>query len=1099
MSEFRFAEPGFVHGLWAVLGFALLLIALERRSGGALARLVGPSLRGRLLEGPANWRRMARIGLLALSAAFLVLALMRPQWGLRHVATPRVGAEIMVALDVSRSMLAEDVAPNRLERAKAEIVDLLAHLRGDQVGLIAFAGRASVLSPLTPDFSFLRLVLDGAGPRSAGRGGTRLEEPIRKAVEGLGEPSGASRVLLLITDGEDHGSFPLDAAADAEEAGVTVITIGFGDEAGSEIRVTNPHTGASELLRDADGRPVTSRLDGVLLRDIALATGGAYVPAGTGVLDLESIYREHIAGLTRGSLDPRGRSLREEAYAWCVLAALVLLFAGVAVVSGPGAAALVLALFLWLPTPVARAVEAELSADVSEEAVDAPAPRALETPRERYNRGVEALQGGDFEEAERWLAEARSTGGDDVELRFRASYDLGFAAVQGAGRLEAEAPGEALDSLNRGADWFREAVSLRPENEAARINLEVALRRALLLADRLAREREGGLDKELQALAQRQREIAASVVGLHVREDREQEMLSGERLRREYRELATGERTLLAEADQLASRLGEELDALKARPEEELDPEDAARGAELAGVLHYLHRARERMGQTRSQLRKRQGARAYRRSAAALGELLRALDQLMDPLRVLDALLRDQQGLSETTRASVEAEDRAGDDALLPAPLSTKSLAEAQTRLAERIGELDLRMRAGLDAESDPPAGDAEAEALWAAIEGAAPLISHARDRSWDAAAELELRASAEASLAQREALRALADARELFLDLRGVVEAAYAAQALIEGLLAGQEEALLHEARPALAEAQRGNLARGARLEELLAREREAAAAAADGEEPTAGAETERERLELAARLLPLAVGAMRDAHDLLDAKAAPADYAPTWSAARDARERLATLRRLFFSIVEHVREAAERQLALADRSRDAESLWSRGDADGSERVGELAAGQASLADHTLVLANEISEQSAEALRAEDPAAEESATRLREAAEQVLLAEGAMRGAHDALAQEPVTFPEAASGQQAALSSLARALELLEPPQQGDPGDSGSEPDEGSPGSDSAPPQEQETPSQAGADPAQLLQGVRDREAQRQRERAEAASGSETTVEKDW
>ena len=107
-----------------------------------------------------------------LVALFGVLALMRPQWGLRYVETPRTGAELMVALDVSRSMLAEDVAPNRLERAKAEVRDLLAYLDGDQVGLIAFAGRASLLAPLTPDFSFFRLVLDGVGPHSVDRGGT---------------------------------------------------------------------------------------------------------------------------------------------------------------------------------------------------------------------------------------------------------------------------------------------------------------------------------------------------------------------------------------------------------------------------------------------------------------------------------------------------------------------------------------------------------------------------------------------------------------------------------------------------------------------------------------------------------------------------------------------------------------------------------------------------------------------------------------------------------------------------------------------------------------------------------------------------------------
>lgn len=1098
MSDFRFAEPNFAHALWAVLALALLLVALERKRAAVLGRLVGASLRNRLVEGPATWRRYARIGLLALSAACLVLALMRPQWGLRHVATPRVGAEIMIALDVSRSMLAEDVAPNRLERAKADIVDLLAHLRGDQVGLIAFAGRASVLSPLTPDFSFLRLVLEGMGPESAGRGGTRLEEPIRKAVEGFGEPSGASRVLLLITDGEDHGSFPLDAAADAAEAGVTVIAIGFGDEAGSEIRVTDSRTGASELLRDADGRPVESRLDGALLREIALATGGAYVPAGTGVLDLESIYREHIAGLTRGALDPRGRSLREEAYAWCVLAALVLLLAGVAMTSGPAATALVLAVSLSLPAVEVGASAAQDPGAESAEAIVVPGPAADETPRERYNRGVDALLAGDFEEAERWLVEARSAGGDDLELRFRANYDLGFAAVQGAGRREAEAPEEALASLHRGADWFREAVSLRPENEAARANLEVALRRALVLADRLAREREGGLEQELEALARRQREIATSVVGLQGLAGSQQELVSGERLRDEYRELASAERSLLAEADGLAARLAEEWDALKARPEDELGAEDAVRGAQLAGVLHYLHRARERMGQARTQLRKRQGSRAYRRGAAALGELLRALDQLRDPVRVLDALLRDQQELAGRTRAGVASGSGPADEVALPEPLSARSLEQAQNSVAERIGELQQRLRAGLDAAAESPAEEPAEEALREAVEEAEPRVTRARDRAWEAAGELKADALARALPLQEEVMGALAEARELFLDLRGLVEAAHGAQRLIEGLLLAQEDAQLREARSALLDAQRRNLERCARLGELLLREREAAAVAAEQAGPEDPAGADLERLELAEKLLPLAVGAMRDARDALDADAALLNFDMAILAVQDALERLATLRRLFFSIVEHVREAAERQLTLADRSRDTEALSRGGDAEGAGRMVELGAVQASLAEHTLLLANELSEQSAEALRAEDPAAEESAIRMREVAEHILLAEGGMRDAHRALVAEPADFPVAASGQQAALSALAEALALLEPPQRDPQGGEEPEPEGGS-GSDSEGSRPEEAAQQAPSDPAQLLQGVRDREAQRQRERARAAAGSEETVEKDW
>jgi Ca-activated chloride channel family protein len=334
VSEFRFAEPEWAQALWGVLALVALLVWLEHRGEGALDRLVSGPLQARLIARPSAWQRYLRIALIGLAAASLVLALMRPQWGLRHVATPRVGAEIMICLDVSKSMLAEDVAPNRLERAKAEIADLLAFLDGDQVGLIAFAGRATVLSPLTPDFGFLRLVLDNVDVTSVTRGGTRIGDAIRKAVTGFGPASEASRAILLITDGEDHASFPLDAARDAAQAGLKIIAIGFGDEAGSEILVTDPRTGARSRLLDADGRPVRSRLDGDLLRDLARATEGAYVPAGTGVLDLESIYERHIARLTRGRLDARGRTIREEAYQWPVLLALVFLVSSVAVAAG---------------------------------------------------------------------------------------------------------------------------------------------------------------------------------------------------------------------------------------------------------------------------------------------------------------------------------------------------------------------------------------------------------------------------------------------------------------------------------------------------------------------------------------------------------------------------------------------------------------------------------------------------------------------------------------------------------------------------------------------------------------------------------------------
>ncbi len=309
MSDFRFANPNWFQAMWLVVALVVVLLWLDWRRGDVLSRLLSVTMQSRLVHRLSRTRRWLSIALLGLAGVSLVVALMRPQWGLTYHSTPRVGAQIMVCLDVSKSMLAEDTAPNRLERAKAELTDLLSYLETDQIGLIAFAGRATVLCPLTPDFGFFRLILDGAGPHSVGRGGTQLEEPIRTALDGFRTESDVSRVIVLITDGEDHDSHPLDAAKAAAERGVKILTIGFGDEAGSEIQFTDPEGGVRMTVRDANGAPVVSRLDGETLRGIAMETEGAYIPAGTGTLDLKSIHDAHIAPLVRGEQDHRAGDL----------------------------------------------------------------------------------------------------------------------------------------------------------------------------------------------------------------------------------------------------------------------------------------------------------------------------------------------------------------------------------------------------------------------------------------------------------------------------------------------------------------------------------------------------------------------------------------------------------------------------------------------------------------------------------------------------------------------------------------------------------------------------------------------------------------------
>jgi Ca-activated chloride channel family protein len=222
-------------------------------------------------------------------------------------------------------MLAEDAPPNRLARAKAEIAQLVGKLDRHRVGLVAFAGRAAMLCPLTPDHSFFTTVLAAVDTRSAGRGGTRVGEAIKTAVRGFPAGQGA-KLIVLITDGDDQDQYSEDAAKLARDAGIKIVAIGLGSETGSEITLTDPQSGAKTKLM-YDGKPVISKLDGDRLRKIALVTEGAYIPAGTSAVDLESIMKTHVAPMVSAAVASAQRVIPAERYTWLVLASLGFLLA----------------------------------------------------------------------------------------------------------------------------------------------------------------------------------------------------------------------------------------------------------------------------------------------------------------------------------------------------------------------------------------------------------------------------------------------------------------------------------------------------------------------------------------------------------------------------------------------------------------------------------------------------------------------------------------------------------------------------------------------------------------------------------------------------
>ena len=331
MDDVVFANPQLVHGVWPALALVAVLAFLEFRHRDLLGRFVSPAMQARLASSASVTRRAVKLALVLLTLLCGVVGLMRPQTpgGTEAIAARKVSADIMVVLDVSKSMLAEDAAPNRLARAKADIAEFVDRVTGHRVGLVAFAGRAVVMSPLTTDYGYFHLVLRNVDTSVVSRGGTRIGDAIRKAVAAFGPNRGVSRVMLLITDGEDHDSYPLDAVDEAIDAGIRIVAIGFGSEEGSEITLTDPDTGARSLLVDADGVVVRSRLDGELLRELALRTEGVYVPAGTSALDLDAIVEAHVEPLVTDAAARLQRRAPTEHYFWLVLAAIVCLTAAV--------------------------------------------------------------------------------------------------------------------------------------------------------------------------------------------------------------------------------------------------------------------------------------------------------------------------------------------------------------------------------------------------------------------------------------------------------------------------------------------------------------------------------------------------------------------------------------------------------------------------------------------------------------------------------------------------------------------------------------------------------------------------------------------------
>lgn len=290
----------------------------------ALSRFGNLELIQKLMDQYSRGRQILKVFLIILSIFLLILAIARPQIGTKLEQVKREGVDIFVAIDVSLSMKAEDIKPNRLEKAKHAVSKFIDLLEGDRIGLIAFAGEAFVQCPLTLDYGAAKIFLDIIDTDLIPTPGTAIGSAILKAVQTFEERERKHKVLVLITDGEDHEGEPLKAAEVAEKQGVVIYTVGIGSAQGVPIPLHNEAGRVIGFKKDRDGQVVTSKLDEVTLQKIALQTGGKYYRATGSESELDKIYEE-ISGMEKKELASMKFSQYEDRYQFLVFLAILLL------------------------------------------------------------------------------------------------------------------------------------------------------------------------------------------------------------------------------------------------------------------------------------------------------------------------------------------------------------------------------------------------------------------------------------------------------------------------------------------------------------------------------------------------------------------------------------------------------------------------------------------------------------------------------------------------------------------------------------------------------------------------------------------------------
>jgi len=476
--------------LWGLLVLPLLVFAFiraEQRGARRLEQFVAPRLLPELAGTVNHFRRILKFTLLLSVLAFVLISLARPRWGYAYDETKRKGLDLILAVDTSRSMLSNDVQPNRLERVKLAAQDLINELQGDRVGLIAFAGRAFLQAPLTIDYDAAVTSITDLDTKSIPEGGTNISEAIALAIRTYGKSAIGNRALIIFTDGEELSGDAVTSAKTAAAAGVRIFTVGIGTREGSLIPIEGEE-GGTAFVKDSKGQVVKSRLDETRLQEIAKSTGGFYLHLENGPRTMKQLFIDGLGKMQAGEIDARLSRRPIERYEWPLAVAIIALAVSLLIndrkrsrqptgLKLPREITAAAAAVFLLSAAIARATSPGLEfyrQDKFHEAYDhfeqtlKENPDARQADRIEFDAGAAAYKMKDYGKALESFSQALLS--RDPQVQSKSQYNLGNTLYEHGETQKSDA--KKLTDWTDALRHYEQTLKLEPKNQEARDNYE---------------------------------------------------------------------------------------------------------------------------------------------------------------------------------------------------------------------------------------------------------------------------------------------------------------------------------------------------------------------------------------------------------------------------------------------------------------------------------------------------------------------------------------------------------------------------------------------------------------------------------------------------